>query len=175
MSNVISSFSEEQIDQFLSLWGKLPDPMPAMVFNTVSKRLPSTAIETVVLRVQNGTKEVLLAQRSQNDVYPGQWHSFGTLLRESDATHAPETPGTFDIAFERLQQDKFKARFSDAPKLVTAIPFHSVRGLITCLIFRCKIDGEPPIGQYFPVDALPQPIVASHPFIIKEASEAFNP
>jgi hypothetical protein len=150
--------------------------MSAKAFYAIAQHTVSVAIEAVVLRRRKGRLEVLLFKRPDDDpFYGGMWHSPGTILRGKDAEGGlPGKPVGYEKAFDRLARGELKVNFAGHKKFAGSLFFLSPRGPENCLVFVCRIAGEPVKGTFYPVDDLPENTVLAHRLsIIPAAVKAF--
>lgn len=162
---MLTSQEEDLMVKFIS---KIePYSMSAKTHEAVAQKFCLTAIETVILREREGKIEVLLVRRPQYDnYYANMWHTPGTILRSTDHSYAE--------AWGRTQLDELDVKFAITPKFVASIVLPTLRGTEHSMIFYTHISEEPKVGQYFPVDALPEDLVTQHFPVIEAAAKAYQ-
>lgn len=89
-----------EINQLTQLLKKLePGLLPEPVFIAMSRLVVMVAIEFLVVRKTDTGVELLLIRRPADDpVWPGKWHSPGTIIRPTDTS--------LQSCFDRLYQDE---------------------------------------------------------------------
>lgn len=138
-------------------------PLGTDLFNAIARIIVTVPVETVAIRrnLETGKVEVLLTQRSQEEAYPGQWHSPGSFLRVGEE---------IEDVFRRLEEKEFGVKILR----FDFIGYHSEpflpsntrdRGQAVQLIFLCEIENGGN-GDWFPVDGLPELIVENHRHVL---------
>ncbi|MBI2444548.1 MAG: hypothetical protein HYV42_04890 [Candidatus Magasanikbacteria bacterium] len=122
------------------------------------------------LRRRDGKVEVFLTKRSPHEAYADQWHCPGTWMRSMDAA--------IGDAFQRLWKREFRVPFR-SPPVYCGMYFNrqEVRGQVLMLAYLVDLlehVGGSLIGQWWPVDALPENTLAVHRDVtIPQAVAAF--
>lgn len=131
-------------------------PLGTRLFEAVMRLSVAPAFEAVCLRSRPNDLEVLLTQRASDDTaYPGMWHCPGTFYR----------PGEDDEACVRRLGAKEGVTITSAMFVGKWNNPYEARGHCMHLVHLCKVDGAP-AGQWFPLGALPQPMVDFHRDVI---------
>jgi|GEM_PF-5817509 len=164
----------EEEKQFIELAKKLTGTVSEDLYNALASKFVFTAIEVVTLRENEGKLEVLLTKRESGDIFGSSWHSPGSMLRASDAPETHNTAGDYKNAFKRIEEE-IGVPFNVPPKFVGTMFQRHVRGVENALIFVSSIIETPAAkGQFFPVDALPEPFIEHHRSIIAMAVREWN-
>lgn len=133
-------------------------------YNALARFTISIAIDAVILRKKEGKVEVLLKQRSLGEVYPGQWHCPGTVLRTGEEIAS---------AFARLEKKELGALLKDEPVFVSFLNnLKEERGHFIHLIFLAELDVCTQ-GEWFSVDKLPEDTIENHKAIVRIATKKF--
>ena len=82
-----------------------PGRQPLPLFTQLARHVVTSTVEVVPLMERNDKIEVLMAKRSDDDLWwPGQWHLPGTVLLPTDAvSHAYD----YETIVARLYTDEF--------------------------------------------------------------------
>ncbi|MFA4872172.1 MAG: hypothetical protein WC610_03925 [Patescibacteria group bacterium] len=171
MEDIASGLIPEEEQLLINLLGKVtPKNMTAGVFNAVAKIFRLPAIELVCLRLGASARtEVLLSQRPADDpIFPGQWHTSGTIARLSDAS-------PFD-SLKRLAKKELGITLDLSALSFTGICYsnHNRGGEIHIIYVYVFYGNAPDNHQFFPIDNLPQPFMEHHHAIIKLTMERFQ-
>lgn len=128
----------------------------------------NVAFEIVSVRRGLNGWEVLLEQRPSRDVapeeaFPGEWHSPGVGGRKALVVDG-ETDATEQNFFRLLERRELTpAKFkSGTPIFVDRAFVSDHRGAYLTLIYLAQLEGVPARGHFFPIDALPEPLVGTH-------------
>lgn len=142
-------------------------PKGKQFYEAIARHSVSVAIETVCLRTdQQGRVWVWLTRRKPDEVYSGQWHSPGSIVRPG------ESPGH---VFERIATNELGCPITRAVWIPTAPMFYQeVRGWFHHHIFLVDLAGEPRGGTWWPAPELPDDLVAQHRAVIAQATTAFE-
>lgn len=129
------------------------------LFYALLKHAPWPSTESVALREGPDSPEVYLTQRPEEDpYYPGQWHCPGRMLRNME---------TIEEALRGLAEEEYGVSFDQCFLVEASIPPDQERNQALLLIHLVTLTGEPTKkGQWFPVDKLPEPMVAVHRDVI---------
>jgi hypothetical protein len=174
-----SSLSSEQVAVYLA---ELPAGyLPEDIFLQMVRLMTVAVVELVPLRRRSdGTPEVLLVQRPQDDPYwPGMWHGPGTVLRPTDKM---ESGHDYGDALGRLlgpggELDGVETR--GEPVMVETERRRVARGDELAVIFYVEVTGEPKVGRFFALDdtypaPVPAPgIVPHHNAFMRRAAARF--
>lgn len=143
----------KQIDPKLQPYGeKFFEPLARLIVNV--------GIETVFLRFnpELSIREIFLRKRKEEETYPGQWHIPGSLLRYGEE---------IDDVFERILSEEC---YGIAASGFRFVGFYNnikeARGHALQIVYRCDVEyngkSEVGLGSWFPLDALPDPVVDHH-------------
>ena len=161
----------EEINQAANVLSRLtPGFLPKPIFLETARLCTTPIVELVPVRNNNGTTEVLLFKRDDDDpTWPGQLHTPGTVVRatdEGDGFHKP---------FQRLYADELQFQPEPTPRLVTQTLHKVARGTELATIFYVDLtNSEPPVGKWYPADELPDSLVETQRGFIAEAVKAFK-
>lgn len=165
-----TKLSNQETEQLLALLQKYePGFLPFPVFRAITRLVVTPIIELVPLRKTSEDKiEVLLLARGPDDpIWPNEMHTPGTVIRTYDFKNKTQP-------FNRIINDELRGTKVKDPVFVTNILGESKRGIEQAQIFYAEVVGEPKIGQFFPVDALPEQIMESQISFIEAAAIAFK-
>jgi hypothetical protein len=166
----LSSAEEEQL---ISLLSRLQvNAMPTRVFNVLATKVALTGISAAILDARDGGLDILLTQRPLDDPWAGQWHMPGSIVRPTDAPDEIDVEGNYDAAFRRIEKE-IKTPFITPPRFIGKYFHRGTRGTGTDLIFICEVE-ECEVGEYFPVDALPEKVIGCHRPMIERAVAAYR-
>ena len=146
-------------------------PLGTPAFNAGARHYPGIAFEAVLFRRGEGRRlEVYLTKRTENEAYPNLWHCPGTFVRSG------EMP---DDVFQRLSKKELGGVEISEHELAGQEFFNNEERFPTMLdmVYLIRMETEPTAhnGQWWPVDALPDNIVAGHrTFVIPTAMKAFK-
>ncbi len=165
------SINDNEIKQIATALAKLrPGFLPYPIFEQIARIVALPVVEFIPLRLgQHGQIEVLLIKRSDKDpLFAGLMHTPGTVVRADDETKGETHAHT---AFERLLREELAGVTVSAPEYVGSIFHTSKRGTEQAQLFWVEVlDENPTIGEFWPVDSLPDNIIDSQrSFIIKTA------
>lgn len=165
--------NHDEILQTANLLSKLqPGFLPYPIFEQIARLVALPIIEVIPLRFnKNGTTEVLLIERPQEDpLWPGALHTPGTVIRATDL----HKPGMHNWpAFQRIVEDELKNTEVSAPQYVGSIFHASKRGAEQAQLYWVEVLGEPKIGSFCDVNALPEELIQSQQDFIKQAAMNF--
>ncbi|PIR76627.1 MAG: hypothetical protein COU32_00995 [Candidatus Magasanikbacteria bacterium CG10_big_fil_rev_8_21_14_0_10_42_10] len=132
-------------------------PFGTSLFDAIAKVTVTVACENIAMRRgDDGRLYVFLRCRSLDDTaYPGEWHSPGSALRPGE---------TYEDVFRRLRGEFGSDVVKHEQIGLLNVP-EEERGHFLTPVFLVEIDGDGRQDDrhgWFPVDALPQPMVAHH-------------
>lgn len=146
-----------------------PGFLPYDVFVQVARLVPLSIIEFVPLRLTQGNVEVLLLERSKfDDIWPGEVHTPGTVVRTTDNESGQHQ------AFQRILVDELRTTHVSPPHFVGSILHKSKRGMEHAQIFWVEVLEEPKVGTFYPADQLPENIIDSQKSFIAQAVQNFK-
>lgn len=158
----------EEIDTTMALLEKLePGLLPEPIFIALSRLVVMVAVEFLVLRKTGAGVEILLTQRPDNDpIWPGKWHSPGTIIRPTD--------DSLQSCFDRLYKDELGGMDSLSPRPIGISYGAGDRG--TGLTMEYVLDAseaDVPTGQFFSLDNLPENYIQEQLPMWKRAISSF--
>jgi hypothetical protein len=161
--------TEEKINELVSLLAKLaPGFYPVPLFLQFSRLTVNPIVEVVPLRNRSGSMEILLLKRDADDqLFAGQLHTPGTVVRPHDST------GSFEDALNRVLNDELKGVETTRPEFVKNVFHNSGRGMEASQVFWAEVLGEPEVGQFYEVDNLPEQLMQSQLDFIPLAVEHY--
>jgi hypothetical protein len=165
---------ESDIDETARLLAKLkPGFVPYPIFEQLARIMALPVVEFIPLRIgPSGAVEVLLIERDADDPFwPGMLHTPGTIVRATDA-HTGEQDDW--QAFQRIFHDELLDTEVSVPQYVGSIFHESKRGAEQAQLYWIEVTGEPKVGALYPVDALPEQLIASQIAFIGQAASMFR-
>lgn len=149
-----------------------PGLLPLDIFLQVARLCVTTTVEMVPLRhnLDNGKDEVLLVRRESDDpIWPNMLHIPGTVLRSTDRQ------GDYSDAFKRIFDGELGGVKTDGEPVFIRNAFQQVkRGRELALVHYVELSEQPPNGQFYATDELPEDLVDHQLTYIREASELFT-
>lgn len=139
--------------------------IPHFYFHTFAEVFPQSAYELLVFRKNNEGLEVLLEQRPAEDAdWPGQWHFHGTVTRTGD---------TEEKIWNRLKKELHVEQFPKEPVLAYVEITQNSRCTTMHAMHYMLLpeDVKVPVGKFFPVSKLPEPILSHQPAQIKRLAD----
>ena len=164
--------SDEDIKQTADLLAKFnPGFLPYPVFEQIARLVALPIVEFIPLRLNGDVVEVLLIERPANDPFwPGMLHTPGTVIRATDLSEGKQENWP---AFDRILNDELQGTKVGPPHYVGSIFHRSKRGAEQAQLYWVEVKGEPSVGNFYPVDELPDGLIESQVAFIKEASSKF--
>ncbi|MDB5184918.1 MAG: hypothetical protein JWN38_726 [Candidatus Saccharibacteria bacterium] len=168
-----SSMSDEDIAKAAELLARFePGFLPYPVFEQIARLVALPILEFVPLRAHNGVIEVLLIARPEDDAYwPGLLHTPGTVIRATDV-HTEDMQNW--PAIDRILHDELQDTEVGAPRYVGSILHNSKRGAEQAQLYWVEVIGEPKVGNFYNVKALPDGLIDSQVAFIVEAARQFQ-
>src|SRR4051812_41643916 len=165
--------TDDEVKQVASLLAKFePGFLPYPVFEQIARLVALPIIEFVPLRRHEGKVEVLLIARPDDDpLWPGLLHTPGTVIRATDLNKDKQENWS---AFERILQDELEGTEVGSPHYVGSIFHESKRGAEQAQLYWIEVTGDPKVGEFYPVDALPPSLIESQEAFISAASENYR-
>lgn len=167
----MASINTQELTTLNNLLHQLaPGFLPYEIFVEIARLAALSIIEFVPLRLTNSdTVEVLLLVRDEADpIWPGELHTPGTVIRPTD------TEGNIYLAFERILSDELKNTAVSPPCFVGSILHKSKRGTEHAQIYWVEVMGQPKVGCFYPVDALPENLMKSQTKFIRQAVKNYR-
>ena len=161
--------SEEK--QLVELLSRLePGFLPYDIFVQLARLATLPIIEFVPLRLnEKGETEVLLLERSKFDeIWPGEVHTPGTVIRPTDST------GEIYKAFERIRKDELMGTKVSDGHFVGTLLHPSKRGMEHAQIFWVEVIDEAKVGKFYPARNLPDNLIESQKEFISQAVKSFE-
>jgi len=169
------SWTPDDERTLIQLLKRLPQPWSYEMMHALNRVIPMIGVESVILRKSGDSLEVLLTQRDATDLdWPGYWHVPGSTLRDTDVETNLESEENFENPLFRVWTKELKLSFKQTQRLSAKkcdiILWRHARGACVSTIFCCRGDGiEFPVGQFFPVDDLPEPFLGGQKVVIMAA------
>jgi len=162
--------TEAEQKQLVNLLAKLnPGFYPYDIFIQLARLVTFSIIEFVPLRRNNGATEILLLERESNDdIWPGEVHTPGTVVRPTD-----NLDNSY-LAFQRIRNDELKGTPVTEGHWVGNIFHHSKRGAEQAQVFWVEVLGEPKVGKFYSVTKLPDNLIESQKGFIMQAVRSFE-
>jgi hypothetical protein len=149
-----------------------PGFLPYPVFEQVARLVAMPVVEFIPLRNTEGRVEVLLIDRGPSDPFwPNMLHTPGTVVR---ATDFGSSSGGSWPAFQRIMHDELKDVALGSPLYVGSLFHKSKRGVEQAQLYAVEVIGQPLVGKFYPVDALPTSLIDSQKVFIAEAARYFQ-
>ena len=141
--------------------------MPYDIFIQIARLVTLSIVEFVPLRIRENQVEVLLLERSEeNDLWAGQVHAPGTVLRPSDTD--------IKLAFKRIIEDELGGVEVSEASFVINLLHPSKRGMENAQIYWAEVIGEPKVGKFYPAHNLPNNLIESQRDFIDLAVKNFQ-
>jgi hypothetical protein len=165
--------TDEEIKKTAELLSSLePGFLPYTIFLQVARLVVLPIVEFIPLRLNNNKMEVLLIARDQDDPFwPGMLHTPGTVIRSSDEVFENSNNVS---AYKRIIEEELKSTRVSEPHYVGSIFHRSKRGTEQAQLYWVEVIGENIVGEYYPVDELPDNLISDQIDFIKQSSEAFK-
>lgn len=149
-----------------------PGFLPYPVFEQVARLVALPIVEFVPLRMHDGQCEVLLIARPDDDpLFPGLLHTPGTVVRATDVHKGKQDDWQ---AFSRILKDELLGSEVGPPHYVGSIFHESKRGAEQAQLYWIEIAGEPTVGTFYSLDALPESLMESQLSFINLAAKSFQ-
>lgn len=150
-----------------------PGFLPYPIFEQIARLVALPIVEFVPLHLNEAGKcEVLLIARPDDDtLWPGLLHTPGTVVRATDLNKGQQDDWQ---AFKRIVHDELLDSEVGTPHYVGSIFHESKRGAEQAQLYWIEITGEPKVGNFYPVDDLPEGLMESQLSFIKLAAENFQ-
>ena len=139
------------------------------LFNQIARLGVLAYIELLAFRLNsNNEVEVLLTMRDAADEFwPNMYHNPGTVLRPNDSDLS------FKSAIDRLMVDEYGGQKPEQGPYFAGLWFEQLeRGKGLGIISWMELN-ECPVGEYFPVDDLPESMITSQDVYIKNAANTY--
>ncbi len=164
----------EEIEQTAALLARLqPGFLPYPIFEQIARIVALPIIEFIPLRRNlHGQVEVLLIKRPDTDpLFAGLMHTPGTVVRADDESKGEVHAHT---AFERLLNEELTGIAVAPPEYVGSIFHTSKRGVEQAQLFWIEVlEENPTVGEFWPVDNLPDNLIDSQRNFIIRSAEHF--
>jgi hypothetical protein len=145
-----------------------PGFLPYEIFKQVARLVVLPIIEFVPVRQKDGQVEVLLLNRSKfDDIWPGELHTPGTVIRPTDST------GEIYKAFDRILNDELAGTKVSSPHYVGSILHSSKRGMEQAQVYWVEVLEEPKVGQFYQISNLPKNTMQSQTAFINQAAKNY--
>lgn len=166
--------SEFEIQTAAGLLARLePGFLPYPIFEQIARLVALPILEIIPLRTNaEGNTEVLLIERPGDDaLFAGLLHTPGTVIR---ATDLGQGGGTRWPALDRVLQDELEGTEVGDPYFVGSMLHTSKRGAEQAQLYWVEVRGEPKVGSFYPVAALPDNLMESQRDFIVQAVQSFE-
>lgn len=177
MSDTLPNLTDEQIAELITGSVRVDGTLPYPIFVAVSRAEVLTSIEVITLRRKSLTREleVLLTLRDDSqDIWYGQLHSPGAMLRINDSQKYFGSSNIFEGAFNRIEEE-IGASFTNAPQFVKMDMREGLRGEQLYFLYTAQIDDtKPHNGEFYPVNHLPENTIDFHVDMIMKAAKFFE-
>lgn len=170
----MADVSDEDIKKATELLSKFePGFLPYPVFVQIARIMALPIVEFIPLqRGDNGQTMVLLIERPADDpLWPGLWHTPGTVIRATD-THRSHEDGW--EAFARISHDELKDTKIGKPHYVGSLFHTSKRGAEQAQLYWVEVAGQPNVGEFYEANSLPAHMITSQRDFIKQAIKSFE-
>jgi hypothetical protein len=146
-----------------------PGFLPYDIFVEIARLVALPIIEFVPFRLNAQKKiEVLLLHRGDDDpIWPGAWHTPGTVIRATD------NEDKIYKAFERILKDELKNTKVGQPYYVGSVFHKSKRGAEQSQVFWVEVLGNPEAGKFYELENLHQKTIKSQLLFIKQAAQSY--
>jgi hypothetical protein len=137
-----------------------PGQLPLPIFLQIARLTVTPVIEVVPIKKRRDESiSVLLTKRSEDDpVWPGMWHTPGTIIRAFDAS--------ITDGMNRLLATELANRNAGPPQYVGHMLHQVLRGVELALVHWVEVEDNIEVGTFFDIDQLPCDLVGSQrPFI----------
>ena len=173
------AFQHLEFPEWVRLCKKFMPPTTQARYNILAPDILFTAFEIGIMRGDPDNPEIVLGRRAPGDVlYAGQYHSFGSMGRPSDALsendptlmetgkfgcadffQAPILRVLVELGFTREEiYQSGLSLFKQTPVNVGSFAHETPRGPEIAALFIGEIEDEPPKGLFFEVkDILTDP------------------
>lgn len=149
-----------------------PGFLPYPVFEQIARIVALPIVEFIPLRTRDGVTEVLLIERSHNDpIFPGLLHTPGTVVRATDINREADKPWP---PFERILHDELLDTPVGPHHYVGSQLHASKRGAEQAQLYWVEVTGEPKVGQFYALDALPDNLIESQRTFIEQAVKHYE-
>jgi hypothetical protein len=146
-----------------------PGFLPLSLFLETARLTVSSIVEVVPLRKSGDSIQVLLTKRDDDDPnWPGMLHTPGTVVRPTDEE------GSYASAFGRILGDELASvELAGEPQHVDSILHKVKRGMEDAKVFFVEVTGEPIMGTFHDITALPENVVDTQIDMIHRAATKF--
>jgi hypothetical protein len=173
MNDNLADDEQKIIDLSNALRELEPGFLPYRLFEQIARLIALPILEFIPLRLMESGIEVLLIGRPDDDPFwPGLLHTPGTVIRATDIAEADEQ--TNWPAFKRIGEDELHDTEIGPPHYVGSLLHKSKRGAEQAQLYWVEVVGEPKVGTFYPVDALPIELMDSQVAFIIEAARHFG-
>jgi len=159
----MNTLSDKEISLLVELLNKCePGNLSPEVFEAVARIAVYPAVEFIPLRKKEGRIEVLLLERSADDlIWPSMLHTPGTILRPTD--------NTMEAAFSRLFSDELSGLSTKTPVFIGAHLSRNSRGACILLEHIVEVISEPLDGAFYDVENLPSQFISEQVASLRRA------
>lgn len=167
MGLIPNNLTREEADQLALLLDKARWPLPINVFYAILRKTIALAIELAVLRNSATGLEILLTQRPPEDpYYANMWHLPGKIVQPGKT----KIETLRSLLREEVATELEQIALSRIPRRYEYENPNGTRGPVIQYLHSLELtDNEAAVvtvGEFFPLNCLPQPIVTSHIYLI---------
>jgi hypothetical protein len=150
-----------------------PGFLPYDIFIEVARLVALPILEIIPLRLNGDVIEVLVLERPENDMhFAGMLHTPGTVIRATDV-HGGANVKTW-APLSRIIDEELMGTKLGPLHYVGSILHKNQRGAEQAQLYWTEIVGDPKVGKFWPVDALPDTIIGSQKTFIRQAVKSFT-
>jgi hypothetical protein len=149
-----------------------PGFLPYPVFEQIARIVALPIVEFVPLKMtDDGKVLVLLTDPYDTQLFAGELHTPGTVIRATDMVHEA---GKRWAPFERILHDELSDTLIGPPCYAGSVSHVSKRGAEQAQVYWVEVLGEPHAGRLYPTDPLPANCMQSQIGFINLAVEKFT-
>ena len=166
-----TTLTPEEISALTALLAKLqPGLLPLPVFLEIARINVLSIVEIVPLRMHEGKVQILLLQRGADDKHwPSMMHFPGVVVLANDEL------GSYLSAFRRIVHNELAdVELAGSPHYFQTYFRKTRRGAENSTVFYVEVAGEPTVGQFYDINALPANLVPDEAGVIQGAARAFR-
>lgn len=163
--------TDDEVTQTAELLKKLqPGVVPYTIFEQLARIAALPVVEVIPLRLNSeGAVEVLLIDRGPDDpLWPNMLHTPGTIVRATDVNSGEVHAWP---AFDRIFHDELHDTPVGPVQYIGSMLHQSKRGAEQAQLYYVEVTGEPQVGEFYPVDDLPDRLIDSQVQFIGLAAE----
>lgn len=167
MGPLPNHLTREEADELAQLLDKARWPLPINVFYAILRKTIAVAVELAVLRHSSTGFEILLTQRPPEDpYYANMWHLPGKIVQPGKT----KIETLRSLLREEVATELEKISSSRVPQRYEYENPNGKRGPVIQYLHSLELTYEEAavvtVGGFFPLNRLPEPLVASHIHLI---------